>query len=64
MCDCERTMMKVDILGFIENGTGRHQSNTVYSVSVVCTCISTLFEGGTQQIKVLVNESESNRTDG
>lgn len=56
--------MKAIQLGYIENGTGKHQSNTVWYVRGICPCISTLIKGGTQQIKVLVNGSNSNRTDG
>ena len=56
--------MKPIQLGFMNNGTGKHQSNTVYSEKGLCPCISTLINGGTQQIKVLVNESKSNSTDG
>ena len=55
-------------LGYMDNGTGKHQSNTVYSPDGICPCISTLGSGksvgGTQQIKVLVNGSNSNRTNG
>lgn len=51
--------MKPIQLGFIESGTGKHQSNTVYSVCGVCPCISTLIDGGTQQIKVLVVEDRA-----
>ena len=51
-------------LGFMDNGTGKHQSNTVYSVNGLCPCISTLIKGGTQQIKVMVNGSKSDRSDG
>lgn len=51
-------------LGYMENGTGKHQSNTVYSPMGLSPCISTLKDGGTQQIKVLVNGSQSNSTDG
>lgn len=55
-------------LGFMDNGTGQHQSNTVYSCDGISPCISTLGSGcscgGTQQIKVLVNGSNSNRSDG
>ena len=45
--------MKPIQLGFMDNGTGQHQSNTVYSITGVCPCISTLGSGGTQQIKIL-----------
>lgn len=51
-------------LGFMDNGTGQLQSNTVYSIEGICPCISTLINGGTQQIKVLVNGSKSNSTNG
>ena len=56
--------MKPIQLGFMDNGTGKHQSNTVYSTEGISPCISTLKDGGTQQIKVLVNGSNSNSTDG
>lgn len=56
--------MKPIQLGFMDNGTGQHQSNTVYSTEGICPCISTLKDGGTQQIKVLVNGSKSNSADG
>lgn len=53
--------MKPIQLGFMDNGTGKHQSNTVWYIGGVCPCISTLGSGkscgGTQQIKVMVYES-------
>ena len=49
--------MKPIQLGYMNNGTGKHQSNTVYSEKGLCPCISTLINGGTQQIKVMVYES-------
>jgi len=49
--------MKPIQLGFMDNGTGQHQSNTVYSTEGICPCISTLKDGGTQQIKVMVYET-------
>ena len=52
--------MKPIQLGFMNNGTGKHQSNTVYSEKGLCPCISTLINGGTQQIKVLVNGNKTN----
>ena len=46
--------MKPIQLGFMDNGTGKHQSNTVWHIGAVCPCISTLGSGktcgGTQQI--------------
>lgn len=39
-------------VGFYDNGTGKHQSNTVYS-SRYCIPTTTTIMGGTQQIKVL-----------
>jgi hypothetical protein len=56
--------MKPIQLGFMDNGTGQHQSNTVYDINAICPNISTLKDGGTQQIKVLVNGSKGNCTDG
>ena len=60
--------MKPTQLGFMDNGTGQHQSNTVWWIGSICPCISTLGTGkgvgGTQQIKVLVNGSQSDSTDG
>ena len=46
---------KVNYLGYIEHGTGQHQSNTVTSVNGVTPALTTL-QGGTQQIKILVGE--------
>ncbi len=46
--------MKPIQLGYMDNGTGKHQSNTVYFIKGICPCISTLKDGGTQQIKVMV----------
>lgn len=49
-------MMKeteVIMLGFLDNGTGKHQSNTVYSTSGISPNVTTVNGGGTQQIKIL-----------
>ena len=40
-------------LGFMDNGTGKHQSNTVYDENALCQNITTIQGGGTQQIKIL-----------
>lgn len=60
--------MKPIQLGFMDNGTGKHQSNTVWNIGGICPCISTLGSGkscgGTQQIKVLVNGSKNYSTNG
>jgi site-specific DNA-cytosine methylase len=45
--------MEVKQLGFMDNGTGQHQSNTVYDENALCPNITTIDGGGTQQIKVL-----------
>lgn len=45
--------MIVKELGFMDNGTGKHQSNTVYSTEGVSPIITTVNGGGTQQIKIL-----------
>lgn len=43
----------IKILGFYDNGTGKHQSNTVYSRKGAIPTLTTIEGGGTQQIKVL-----------
>lgn len=42
-------------LGFIDNGTGKHQSNTVYSTNAPIPALTTIEGGGTQQVKVLID---------
>jgi hypothetical protein len=42
------------IWGYIENGTGMHQSNMVWDISNESPTITTIEGGGTQQIKILV----------
>lgn len=42
----------VEELGFMDNGTGKHQSNTVYDENALCPNITTVEGGGTQQIKI------------
>ena len=49
------TEFKVIYLGYIEHGTGQHQSNTVTSINGVSPALTTL-QGGTQQIKILVGK--------
>lgn len=39
-------------LGYIDHGTGQHQSNTVYDTNALSPTITTI-QGGTQQIKIL-----------
>lgn len=41
-------------LGYMDNGTGQHQSNTVISTDGLSPAITTVEGGGTQQIKILV----------
>lgn len=43
-------------LGFMDNGTGKHQSNTVYDENALCPNITTVEGGGTQQIKILESQ--------
>lgn len=53
-------------LGFMDNGTGKHQSNTVYDENALCPNITTVEGGGTQQIKVCesrIQESRHNMTE-
>ena len=47
----DNLVMEVKQVGFMDNGTGKHQSNTVYDENGVCPNITTI-DGGTQQIKV------------
>ena len=44
---------KVIEVGYMDSGTGKHQSNTVISTEGLSPSITTL-QGGTQQIKILV----------
>ena len=48
-------VQKVDVneLGFIEHGTGKHQSNTVFGTDGISPTITTIQGGGTQQIKII-----------
>lgn len=48
----EPKILEVKQLGFMDNGTGKHQSNTVYDENALCPNITTVDGGGTQQIKV------------
>lgn len=45
-------ILEVNQLGFMDNGTGKHQSNTVYDENALCPNITTIEGGGTQQIKI------------
>ena len=42
------------VLGYLEHGTGQHQSNTVYDPIGICPALTTIEGGGTQQVKILV----------
>lgn len=48
----EPKILEAKQLGFMDNGTGKHQSNTVYDVNALCPNITTVEGGGTQQIKI------------
>lgn len=48
----EPKILEAKQLGFMDNGTGKHQSNTVYDENELCPNITTVEGGGTQQIKV------------
>ena len=50
-------MSEVIKLGYIDHGTGPHQSNTVINPKGLSPAITTL-QGGTQQIKILVDYNE------
>lgn len=51
-CNQEPKILEAKQLGFMDNGTGKHQSNTVYDENELCPNITTVEGGGTQQIKV------------
>ncbi len=48
----EPKILEANQLGFMDSGTGKHQSNTVYDENALCPNITTVEGGGTQQIKV------------
>lgn len=48
----EPKILEARQLGFMDNGTGKHQSNTVYDENALSPNITTVNGGGTQQIKV------------
>ena len=48
----EPKILETKQLGFMDNGTGKHQSNTVYDENALCPSITTIEGGGTQQIKI------------
>ena len=48
----EPKILEVKQLGFMDNGTGKHQSNTVYDENALCPNITTVEGGCTQQIKI------------
>lgn len=48
----EPKILETKQLGFMNNGTGKHQSNTVYDENALCPNITTIGGGGTQQIKI------------
>lgn len=48
----EPKILEAKQLGFMDNDTGKHQSNTVYDENALCPNITTVEGGGTQQIKI------------
>lgn len=52
-------MNEVIKLGFMDNGTGEHQSNQVFDENGLSPAITTVDGGGTQQIKILVRDDSS-----
>lgn len=48
----EPKILEAKQLGFMDNGTGKHQSNTVYNKNGLSPSITTITGGGTQQIKI------------
>ena len=53
----QRELLRPIELGFMDNGTGKHQSNTVYSTKGISPVITTI-HGGTQQIKILEEKKQ------
>lgn len=53
----KKNVSEVKELGFMDNGTGKHQSNTVVDENGLAPTITTINGGGTQQIKVLTEQS-------
>lgn len=49
---------KILEVGYMDNGTGKHQSNTVYDENGLCPNITIIEGGGTQQIKVCTAQIE------
>ena len=49
----EDKYMEIKQLGYLDHGTGQHQSNTVYDTNGIVPSITTLEKGGTQQIKIM-----------
>ena len=52
-------MVVVKEVGYLENGTGKHQSNTVYDPSGLSPTVTTILNGGTQQIKIIENDKRN-----
>lgn len=52
MQDYKNQIKRIKCIGFYDNGTGKHQSNTVYDYKFIIPALTTI-DGGTQQIKVL-----------
>ena len=50
----EVALSSINELGFIERGTGQHQSNTVYGTNGICPC--QYAEQHKEPFKVVVNE--------
>jgi len=47
-------------VGYIEKGTGKHQSNTVYSTDGIARCLQA--DGDSKNpMKVVINESKTDR---
>lgn len=53
----QQPLITVKQKGFMDSGTGKHQSNTVYDENALCPNITTVNGGGTQQIKILTESS-------
>ena len=56
-CDCENNKRVIE-LGFIDKGTGKHQSNVVYSIEAIAPCVVAMF-GVKQPPTMIVVRSEN-----
>ena len=54
--DATKIMEEPKPIGFIDHGTGKHQSNTVFDTNGIAPSVTTI-DGGTQQIKIMEDKT-------